>query len=86
MLSPPLLLLLRGREQLNIGDVDTSIRLALNDCGFESACIFKAGWGQLAEKWPGAFEILFSYTLHIEDQQAMMGAINVEGRAVAEVV
>ncbi len=59
---------------------------AVNDCGFESARIFKAGWGQLAEKWPAAFEILFSYTLHIEDQQPMMGSIDVEGRAVEDVV
>ncbi len=59
---------------------------AVNDCGFESARIMKAGWGQLAEKWPAAFEVLFSYTLHIEDQQPMMGAVDVEGRPVEEVV
>lgn len=59
---------------------------AVNDCGFESARIFKAGWGQLAETWPAAYEILFSFTLHIEDQQPMMGAIDVEGRSVEEVV
>ncbi len=59
---------------------------AVNDCGFESARVMKAGWGQLAEKWPAAFEILFTYTLHIEDQQPMMGSIDVEGRPVEEVV
>ena len=59
---------------------------AVNDCGFESPRIMKAGWGQLAEKWPAAFEILFTYTLHIEDQQPMMGAVDVEGRPVEEVV
>ncbi|EBA15760.1 glycine betaine/proline ABC transporter, periplasmic substrate-binding protein [Roseobacter sp. SK209-2-6] len=59
---------------------------AVNDCGFESARVMKAGWGQLAETWPAAFEILFTFTLNIEDQQPMMGSVDVEGRPVEEVV
>ena len=59
---------------------------AVNDCGFDVPRILKAGWGGVAETWPAAFEILFTYTLNIEDQQPMMGAIDVEGRPVEEVV
>lgn len=59
---------------------------AVNDCDFAPSRIFKAAWSGTAEKWPAAFEILSNYQLAVEDQQPMMGAIDVEGGAVETVV
>ncbi|MEM9011073.1 MAG: ABC transporter substrate-binding protein [Pseudomonadota bacterium] len=59
---------------------------ATHDCDFAPSRIFKAGWAGLEEKWPAAFEILTNYQLAVEDQQRMMGAIDVDGGSVEEVV
>ncbi len=59
---------------------------AVNDCDFAPSRIFKAGWSGMAEKWPAAFEILSNYQLSVEAQQPMMGAIDVEGGSVEQVV
>jgi glycine betaine/proline transport system substrate-binding protein len=59
---------------------------AVNDCDFAPSRIFKASWSGMQENWPAAFEILSNYTLAVEDQQPMMGAIDVDGRGVEEVV
>ena len=59
---------------------------ATNDCGFSPSRIFKASWSGMEEKWPAAFEILSNYTLAVEDQQPMMGAVDVDGGAVEQVV
>ena len=59
---------------------------AVNDCDFAPSRIFKAGWVGIQEKWPAAFEILSNYTLSVEDQQPMMGAVDVDGGSVEEVV
>ncbi|MYH59391.1 MAG: glycine/betaine ABC transporter substrate-binding protein [Boseongicola sp. SB0675_bin_26] len=59
---------------------------AVNDCDFAPSRIFKAGWVGIEDKWPAAFEILTSYTLSVEDQQPMMGAVDVDGGSVEAVV
>ena len=59
---------------------------AVNDCDFAATRIFKAGWSGMEEKWPAAHEILSNYTLSVEAQQPMMGAIDVDGGSVEEVV
>ncbi|MDJ0639764.1 MAG: ABC transporter substrate-binding protein [Paracoccaceae bacterium] len=59
---------------------------ATNDCGFSPSRIFKASWSGMEEKWPAAYEILSNYTLAVEDQQPMMGAVDVDGGAVEQVV
>lgn len=59
---------------------------AVNDCDFAPSRIFKAGWSGIAEKWPAAHEILSNYQLNVADQQPMMGAVDVDGRKVEEVV
>ncbi|MGR3500892.1 ABC transporter substrate-binding protein [Pseudaestuariivita sp.] len=59
---------------------------ATSDCDFIPTRIFKAGWAGMEEKWPAAHEILSNYTLAVEDQQPMMGAVDVDGQAVEEVV
>lgn len=58
----------------------------VNDCDFSASRIFKAAWSGTADKWPAAYEILSNYTLAVEDQQPMMGAIDVDGGKVEEVV
>lgn len=59
---------------------------AVNDCDFAPSRIFKAGWSGLAEKWPAAYEILSNYELSVEAQQPMMGAVDVDGGTVEDVV
>jgi glycine betaine/proline transport system substrate-binding protein len=59
---------------------------AVNDCDFAPSRIFKAGWAGFEEKWPAAYEILSNYTLSVDAQQPMMGAVDVDGNAVEDVV
>jgi glycine betaine/proline transport system substrate-binding protein len=59
---------------------------ATHDCDFAPSRIFKAGWSGIAEKWPAAHEILTNYQLSVADQQPMMGAIDVDGGSVEDVV
>jgi glycine betaine/proline transport system substrate-binding protein len=59
---------------------------ATQDCDFAASRVFKAGWSGMAETWPAAYEILTNYQLSVEDQQPMMGAIDVDGGSVEEVV
>ena len=59
---------------------------ATHDCDFAPSRIFKAAWSGFEEKWPAAFEILSNYTLSVDAQQPMMGAIDVDGGSVEEVV
>lgn len=59
---------------------------AVNDCDFAPSRIFKAAWSGFEQKWPAAYEILSKYELSVEDQQPMMGAIDVDGGKVEEVV
>ncbi len=59
---------------------------ATADCDFIPTRIFKAGWAGMKDKWPAAYEILEGYMLATEDQQPLMGAIDVDGRPLEEVV
>ncbi len=59
---------------------------AVNDCGFAPSRVFKASWSGMEDKWPAAFEILSNYQLSVEAQQPMMGAVDVDGKSVEEVV
>lgn len=59
---------------------------AINDCDFSPTRIFKASWSGMEDKWPAAFEILSNYTMDVAAQQPMMGAIDVDGGKVEEVV
>ncbi len=59
---------------------------AVNDCDFSPTRIFKGAWAGMEEKWPAAFEILSNYTLDVSVQQPLMGAIDVDGGSVEEVV
>lgn len=59
---------------------------ATGDCDFIPTRVFKAAWPGLKEKWPAAHEILSNLTLSVEQQQPLMGAVDVDGRQTAEVV
>ena len=59
---------------------------ATHDCDFAPSRIFKAGWSGLQDKWPAAYEILSNYQLSVADQQPMMGAVDVDGGSVEDVV
>jgi glycine betaine/proline transport system substrate-binding protein len=59
---------------------------AINDCDFAASRIFKAGGPGLKDKWPAAHEILVNYQLAVEDQQPMMGSVDVDGESVEDVV
>ncbi|WP_243405023.1 ABC transporter substrate-binding protein [Pelagivirga sediminicola] len=59
---------------------------ATHDCGFAPTRVFKATWSGLAGKWPAAAEILANLQLSVEEQQPMMGAVDVDGKSVEETV
>ncbi|MGB3146295.1 MAG: ABC transporter substrate-binding protein [Paracoccaceae bacterium] len=59
---------------------------SINDCDFLPTRIFKASWPGIADKWPAAHEILAAYQLATDQQQPMMGAVDVDGKPVEEVV
>jgi glycine betaine/proline transport system substrate-binding protein len=59
---------------------------ATSDCDFPKTRIFKSSWSGFEEKWPAAFEILENYTLTAEQQQPLMGAVDVDGDKVEAVV
>ena len=59
---------------------------ATHDCDFAPTRIFKATWSGFEEKWPAAYEILQNYKLSVDDQQPLMGQIDVDGQSVEEAV
>lgn len=59
---------------------------ATADCDFIPTRIFKAGWSGFEAKWPAAHEILSNFTLSVEAQQPMMGAVDVDGADIEVVV
>jgi glycine betaine/proline transport system substrate-binding protein len=59
---------------------------ATSDCDFIPTRIFKAGWAGMQAKWPAAYEILENYKLSTEQQQPMMGAVDVDGKKIEDVV
>ncbi len=59
---------------------------ATYDCDFTPTRVFKASWAGLADKWPAAGEILANMQLSVEDQQPMMGLVDVDGQSVEDTV
>ncbi len=59
---------------------------ATHDCDFIPTRIFKAAWSGFAEKWPAAYEIIDNYRLSTEQQEPLMGSVDVDGKSVEEVV
>lgn len=58
---------------------------ATYDCDFLPSRIFKVAWSGFEEQWPAAYEIIENFQLTTEEQQPMMGAVDVDGGDVEEV-
>lgn len=58
---------------------------ATGDCDFMPTRVFKTAWPGLKDKWPAAHEILKGLTLSVEQQQPLMGAVDVDGQPVEAV-
>jgi len=56
------------------------------DCGLPVTEIIKIAWVGFEGKWPAAFRFLKNYTMNVDDQIAMMFAVDVEGRKLDTVV
>ena len=55
------------------------------DCDFLPSRIFKAAWPGFKTKWPAAYEILKNFKLTTEQQQPLMGAIDVDQKSLEDV-
>ncbi len=55
-------------------------------CGFAQASVNKIASKSLAETWPGAADLVGKFTLTNDEQNAMILAVDQEGRALEEVV
>ena len=58
---------------------------ATGDCGLAVTQIIKIAWVGFEKKWPAALRFLKNYTMAVDDQIAMMAAIDVEGRKLDQV-
>ncbi len=56
------------------------------DCGKPRGPIYKAAWVGLKDKWPGAHKIIENFKITNEDMGAMVVAVDLEGKKVADVV
>lgn len=55
------------------------------DCDFIPTRVFKADWPGVKDKWPAAYEILRNFKLSTEEQQPLMGAVDVDGLSAEDV-
>ena len=55
------------------------------DCDFIPTRVFKAAWPGVKDKWPAAYEILKNFKLSTEEQQPLMGAVDVDGMSAEDV-
>ena len=56
------------------------------DCGKPRGPIWKAAWGGLQEKWPGAYDIIEAYNINNEEMSAMVGKADLDGVDIDAVV
>ena len=56
------------------------------DCGKPRGPIWKAAWSGLKDKWPGAHKIISNFNVNNEEMGAMVSAVDLEGKKVADVV
>jgi len=59
---------------------------ATHDCGKPRGPIWKAAWAGMADKWPGAHAIVEAYTLNNAEMSAMVGAVDLDGESIDDVV
>jgi len=55
------------------------------DCDFLPTRVFKAAWPGVKEQWPAAYQIMKNFQLSIDQQQTLMGKVDVDGRPAEEV-
>jgi len=55
------------------------------DCDFLPTRVFKAAWPGVKEQWPAAYQIMKNFQLSIDQQQTLMGKVDVDGRSAEEV-
>lgn len=55
------------------------------DCGVEAPKTLKVAWSGFEDKWPAAWEFLSEFQMNTAEQEAMMKAIDEDGRPVEEV-
>ena len=56
------------------------------DCGKPSGPIWKAAWVGIADKWPGASRAISNFSLSNDEMDAMLLAVEREGKTVAAAV
>lgn len=56
-----------------------------DDCDFLPTRVFKAAWPGVKDTWPAAYEIIKGLTLTVEQQQPMLGAVDVDGEKAEDV-
>ncbi len=59
---------------------------ATGDCGVEAPVTMKVAWSGFEAKWPAAWELLKAYTLDTSAQEAMMKAVDQDGKKIDDVV
>ena len=57
----------------------------VRDCGFANNWIKKFAWAGMEKKWPAAHALLASYQIDNSSQEAMMKAVDVDGKDVKAV-
>ncbi|MEE9169739.1 MAG: ABC transporter substrate-binding protein [bacterium] len=58
----------------------------LYDCAKPRGPIWKTAWSGLKDKWPGAYRALKNFKTDNEEQAALIGQVELEGRSIEDVV
>jgi len=56
------------------------------DCGKPRGPIWKVAWSGLKDKWPGAYGALKKFNINNDEMGAMVGAVDLDGKKVEDVV
>ena len=56
------------------------------DCGKPRGPIWKVAWAGVKDKWPGAYAALKKFKINNEEMGAMVGAVDLDGKKVDDVV
>jgi len=59
---------------------------ATHDCGKPHGPIWKAGWAGIKDKWPGAYKAIKAFNLSSDEMNAMVAAVDLDGKEVDAVV
>ena len=56
------------------------------DCGKPRGPIWKVAWSGVKDKWPGAHDIITSFTVNNDEMGQMVAAVDLDGKALEDVV